>query len=277
MGKPQTICLILVVIACIFMAGCVQSSGNSPVTPAVSATGVPTPEPGTPVPTAGATSAPHEVVTIIHYVCPLRDLKDSERLFMLQVPADWNVSTFRMMKSDTSDYRTDLVADKVFSIYTYPITRSREQAYREQFRQWSPAPAETTVTINDIAYDRFESSADGNTTVAYLARAYSANERGYGSVLVFVARDSNRFEREDFEKVVSSFRYFSVRSASTRPGEEIPVHDVSGNTVSPHASGGNSPVFDSSDWDSAGGSSSDGVSSDWVSSGSSSGGGHCGH
>jgi hypothetical protein len=197
-----------------------------------------------PVPT-GATSAPLDVVKIIHYVSPLRDVKDSSLLFTLQVPAEWNVSTWRMTNSDTSDYRTDLVAGNMFSVTSYPITRSREQAYRDQFRQWVPAPLETTVTINDIRYDRFESSADGNTTVAYLARTNSANERGYASVLVFTARDSKRFEREDFEKVVSSFRYFSLRSAGTIPGEEIPHYDQAGNTVSGKSGGRDPRVFDS--------------------------------
>ena len=164
MREPQTIFLILVVIACIFLAGCVQSSGNSSVTPAVMTTSVSTPEPATPVPTAAATSAPPEVVTVIRYVSPVRDLKDSYLLFTLQVPVEWNVSTWRMMNSDTSDYRTDLVAGNVFSIYTYVITRGREQEYRDTFRQWVPAPVETMVTINDIRYDRFESSAGGNTT-----------------------------------------------------------------------------------------------------------------
>jgi hypothetical protein len=131
--------------------------------------------------------------------------------------------------------------------------------------------------MNDIRYDRFESHADGNTTVAYLSRANSANEHGYGTVLVFTARDSNRFEKEDFEKVVSSFRYFSLRSAGNQPGEEIPVYDMSGNTVSHPTSSRNSAGPDSVDGDSAEGGSSGGDSSDWVSSVSTSGGGHCGH
>jgi hypothetical protein len=253
MREPQTIFLILVVITCIISAGCVQSSGNSSVTPAV-ATSVPTLEPVTIVPTTTATSAPREVVTIIRYVSPLKDVKDSYLLFTLQVPVEWNVSTYRMMNSDTSDYRTDLVAGNVFSIDTYVITRGREQEYRDRFRQWIPGPVETTETINDIRYDRFESRACGNTSVAYIAHTNSANERGYASVLVFTARDSNRFEKEDFEKVVSSFRYFSMKSAGAIPGEEIPVYDLSGNAVSRNL---NPMLFNSSDWDSAGGSSID--------------------
>ncbi len=152
MGKHQAIFLVLVVIACIFSSGCTQSSGNSPVTPAVPLASVTTPEPAMTVPPAVATSAPCEVVTIIRYVSPPKDLKDSSLLFMLQVPGEWNVSTRRMMNSDTSDYRTDLGAENAFSIYNYKITPSREQDYRDQFRQWSPAPVENPMTINDIRY-----------------------------------------------------------------------------------------------------------------------------
>jgi hypothetical protein len=277
MRDLQTIFLILIVTACIFMAGCVQSRETSMVPPAVTTAGVPAPELSTPVPVAVATSTPSEAVTIIRYVSPVRDLKDSRLLFALQVPAGWNVSTLRLVKSDTSDYRTDLVAGDVFSVYSFPITRSREQEFRDRFRQWSPAPVETTVTINDIRYDRYESSAGGNTTVAYLARATSANERGYGSVLVFVAHDGNRFEQEDFEKVISSFRYFSTRSAGTIPGEEIPHYELSGTAVSRNTGSLDPRVFDSSDWDTTGGSpAGSGSSVESSPGGGSTGGGHCG-
>lgn len=278
MRGPQTIFLILVVIACIFFAGCTRLSVNGPVAPVVPSTNIPTPEPALPVPTAAATIAPQEVVTIVRFVSPQRDLRDSGLLFMLQVPAEWNVSTLRLANSDTTDYRTELVAGHVFSVYSYPSTRSREQEYRDRFRQWSPVPVETAVTINNIRYDRFESRADGNTTIAYLADTNSANERGYVSVLVFTARDSNRFEREDFEKVVSSFRYFSTGSPSSVPCGEIPHYDAGGNAVSHNAGAKNSLAFDSSDWDMAEGGSSGGDSPDTGSStGSSTAGGGCHH
>jgi uncharacterized membrane protein YgcG len=268
MREPLTIFLILVLTVCIFSAGCVQSSGNSTVTTAVLQANVSTPDPATPVPVTIATSAPYEVVTVIRYVSPPRVAKDSYLLFTLEVPGEWNVSTYRMMKSDTSDYRTELVAGNVFSIYSYFITPSREQDYRDRFRQWIPAPVEKTVTINNIRYDRFESRANGNTSVAYIAHSNSANEHGYASVLVFTARDSNRFEREDFEAVVSSFRYFSAKSAGTIPGNEIPVYDLSGNAVyrslDPrlfNSSEGGGGDMSSSDTGTSGGGSSDGGSS----------------
>jgi uncharacterized membrane protein YgcG len=269
MREHLIIFLILVVIACIFSAGCVQSSGNSTETAAVLQANVSLPDPATPVLATIATSAPYEVVTVIRYVSPPREVKDSYLLFSLEVPGEWNVSTTRMMKSDTSDYRTELVAGNVFSIYSYYITPSREQDYRDRFRQWIPAPVEKAVTINTIRYDRYESRVGGNTTVAYLARANSANEHGYGSVLVFTARDCNRFELEDFENVVSSFRYFSAKSAGTLPGDEIPVYDVSGKAVyrrlDPRlfnsTDGGGDGDMSSSDSGTSGGDSSGGDSS----------------
>jgi uncharacterized membrane protein YgcG len=271
------IALMVIVGIGIFSAGCIQSSGTGPVTPVVTVTAVPPSTPLMQVPLPAATSAPQQVVTIIHYVSQVKDIKDSELLFALQVPVEWNVSSYRLMKSDYPDYRTDLVADNVFSIYSSSITKNQDQTYRDQFRQWSPAPTETTVTINNITYDRFESTLDGKTNVSYIVRKNNTNERGYASVLVFTARDSNRFEKEDFEKVVSSFRYFDRRSASTEPGEEIPLYDSSGNAVSPEASGGGSLAWgewegDSSDEDTSGAGSSGGSSS----GGSSSGGCGCG-
>ncbi len=132
------------------------------------------------------------------------------------------------------------------------------------------------MTINNIRYDRFEGRAGGNTTVAYIARATSANERGYGSMLVYRTRDGNRFEREDFEEVVSTFRYFGIRTAAPVPGDEIPLYDPSGNPVFRKVSAPGSRVSDTSDWDTAGGEYSDPGPSDEESSGSgSTGGGGC--
>jgi len=100
----------------------------------------------------------------------------------------------------------------------------------------------------------------------------SANERGYVSVLVFTALDSNRFEKDDFEKVVSSFRYISGKSAGTEPCEEISLYDPAGNPISRKAGAGSSNAGDGSTadgWDSDGPS---GDSSEEDSGGSSSGG-----
>jgi predicted oxidoreductase (fatty acid repression mutant protein) len=78
------------------------------------------------------------------------------------------------------------------------------------------------VTMNEITYDRFESTSGGKSRVAYVARKSSANERGFASVLVFTADDNDRFQKADFEKIVASFRYFSAGSAGSVQGEEVP-------------------------------------------------------
>ncbi|MFA5267991.1 MAG: hypothetical protein WC379_08460 [Methanoregula sp.] len=220
-----TASFFVIVVVSIFLAGCTQPSATVPVTPAVVVTTVSTPEPATPVPTAAVTSAPGQVVTIVHQVSQTKEIRDSELLFTLQVPVEWNVKTYQLNNAGNSEvleYQTDIVDNDVFYIRTYTVSRSQDQAYRDQFRKWEPAPVETTVTINDIIYDRFESTSEGKTTVAYVARKGSANERGYASVLVFSADTRDRFEKEDFEKIVSSFRYFSSSSAGTLPGTEIP-------------------------------------------------------
>lgn len=278
MREHKTIFLILVVIACIFFAGCVQPSGKGPVTTVGPQESIQSPEPVATVSPAPATVTPAAVATLIRYVSPPRDLKDSKLLFALQAPAAWNVSTRQLTKSDTTDYRTDLVAGNVFSITSFTASRSREQEFREAFRHGSPAPVETAVTINGIRYDRFESRAGGNTTVAYLPNANSANERGYASMLIFTARDCYPFEREEFETIVSSFRYFSMDAAGAQPGEEIPHYSVSGTTVSPKTGVVDPRIFDSSDWDTgsnSGDSSSDTTSTDTGSSGGGSSGGGC--
>lgn len=214
----------------IFFAGCTQSTGTGPET----TTSPVTTPPLTEAVTVAATSTPEPVVTIIHYVSQVRDIKDSELLFALQVPVEWNVTTRRIDNPDNSGglmYQTDLVGNDVFSIRTYSISHSQDQAFRDEFRKWSPAPTETTVKINDITCDRFESASDDKTRVAYVARKTSANERGYASVLFFAANTSNQFEKEDFEKIVSSFRYFSGSDAKTTPGEEITKFSSSGESL----------------------------------------------
>lgn len=254
-GKCIAIVLIGILVLGIFLAGCTQSSGTVPITTAAP---VPSPSP-TEVVTAAATSTPQPVATVIRYVSQTKDIKDSELLFTLQVPVEWNVTTYRISNARNTEglmYQTDIVGNNTFSIRTYAITRNQDQAYRAENRMWSPAPVETTVKINDITFDRFESTANGTTNVSYVVRKSSANERGYASVLSFTANTSNLFEKEDFEKIVSSFRYFTGSSAGSMPGQEIfrlPTQEDS--------SGGSMSARGSSDSGSSAGSSSGGSSS----------------
>lgn len=220
----RAIPLMVTILFCIFLAGCTQPSGPVPGTPAPAQTTVPAMVTAATVPAPAETAAPQEVVTVIHQVSRQKDIKDSDLLFTLRVPVEWDVPTYRINTADDPEvmaYRSDLVDGDVFFIETYTVSRSQDQAYRDRFRKWVPAPAETTVTINTIVYDRFESVSEGKTSVAYVARKSSANERGYASVIVFSADNTRRFEKEDFESVVSSFRYFSAKTADITPGEEI--------------------------------------------------------
>jgi hypothetical protein len=185
--------LALLIIVWGFVAGCTSSSSSDVAVP--------------PDPVTAATGA------------PLKDIKHPELLFTLQVPVEWNVISYKL--NTAGIYQTDLVENNVFYIKTYTASGSTEAASRDQFRNWSPSPTETTVTMNEITYDRFESTIDGNTSVAYVAHTSSANELKYASVIAFVADTGNRSEKEDFEKIVASFRYFSGSDASTMPGEEI--------------------------------------------------------
>jgi hypothetical protein len=222
----------LFVITWIFLSGCTQPSGTVPGTTDVlgpsqplSGTAIPAPSAVEPAfPAAAAMSTPGQVATIIHQVSQVRDVKDSELLFSLQVPVEWSVSTIRLDNPENFVgfmYQTDLVSDNTFYIHTFTNYRWREQNYRDEYRRWIPAPDETVVTINGITFDRFESTANGSTRVAYVARQTSANEHGYLSVLAFTANTSNRFEKEDYDKVVASFRYHGSDCISTIPGEEI--------------------------------------------------------
>jgi len=217
--------MILMVATGLLFAGCTQSSGNRLETPVATVRAGPAAEPATPGPAAPATTAPAQVVTIVHQVSLTKDIRDRDLLFSLQVPVEWNPGTYLLKNTgDSGDlvYRTDLISGDVFYILTYAVSRSQDQAYRDQFRKWSPAPAETTVTINGLTCDRFESDSGGKTHVAYVVRKGSANERGYASVLVFAADDAVRFQKDDFEKVAATFGYFSAQSGASMPGADIP-------------------------------------------------------
>jgi len=217
--------MILLVAAVIFVAGCSQPSASRQYTPVTTATSGAAPTPAAPVSATPAPIAPAQVVTIVHQISLTKDIGDRDLLFTLRVPVEWNPGTYLLRNADNSGelvYRTDLISGDVFYILTYAVSQSQDQAYRDQFRKWSPAPAETTVIINDLTCDRFESDAGGKTHVAYVVRKGSANERGYASVLVFTADDSDRFQKDDYERVVASFRYFSAHAAADMPGTDIP-------------------------------------------------------
>lgn len=200
-----------------------------------------------------ATGTPEPAVTVVRYISQVRDVKDSKLLFSLQVPVEWSLSTYRIENPENYEgymYQTDVIGNNTFSIHTFIDYRSREQNYRDDCRRWIPAPAESVAVINGITFDRFESTSDGRTNVMYVARKTSMNDFGYLSVISFSADAGNPFEKEDYEKVVASFRYHDRESAGTIPGVEIPriepVAEEGGSVKSATRSGSSSPAGSSS-------------------------------
>ncbi len=216
---------ILVFLVILLMsAGCTQSS-PAPIAQPVATAATPLATPVVTPQAAATTSVPQVTVTVIHYIVPTKAWKDTELHIAFKAPQGWEVTTRRMSLPEGSQglmYQTDLVPNNVFSIVTYPISLNQDQAYRNTFRDWDPAPVETTVTYNGITFDRFESTKDGKTHVGYVAQKASANDIGFSSVIVYTADATHPFEKEDFDAVVASFAYLTRDNAATMPGEEIP-------------------------------------------------------
>lgn len=215
---------LIFVIALVIFAGCTQNQPAVPQVITTQPTATSEVQATTGV-TAQTIATPAATVTVIHYVETQKAWKDSTHQFTFRAPESWAVTTHQMTTPDDSQgllFQTDLVQGDVFTIQTFPISRNQDQAYRNAFRKWAPAPDETTVTINTIVFDRFESTRNGKTQVGYVARKSSANDLGYSSVIYFIADGSTPFEKDDFEEVVQSFAYLSKKTAITATGYEIP-------------------------------------------------------
>jgi len=222
--KRSAIALIFV-IAFVILCGCTQSQPAAPPQPVMTAVPA-TPEPTeTPAAPEITTAAPVVTVTVIRHVEVQKPWKDSDLRIAFRAPSSWEVTTWQVDLPEGSqgmEYKTQLVPGDVFYIMTFPISRNQDQDYRNIFRMWAPAPEESTVTINSIVFDRFESTKEGKTQVAYVARKSSANDLGYSSVIYFVADSAKQFEKDDFEDVARSFAYLNKDTADTEPGNEIP-------------------------------------------------------
>jgi hypothetical protein len=225
--KPFGIGIMILLIVIVLVAGCTQSS-PAPALQPVATTTQPASTITLPVEILSpsiVTSSPQAIVTVIHYIVPVKAWKDTELHMAFNAPQNWNVTTRQLSLPEGSqglEYMTILVPNDVFSIKSYPISLNQDQAYRDTFRTWEPAPVESTVTYNGITFDRFESMNGGKTQVGYVVQKGSANDIGFANVLIYTTDASRPFEKEDFEKVVSSFTYFSKDKASKIPGEEIP-------------------------------------------------------
>lgn len=120
-----TIILVLLV-SILLSAGCTQPSPIPGTVEIATPSPVMTTTPAvlTPI-TAAPTSAPQVIVTIVHYIVPTKQWKDSEHHFTFAAPQDLTVTTRRMIQPDGSEglmYQTDLVSNDGFFITTYPIS-----------------------------------------------------------------------------------------------------------------------------------------------------------
>jgi hypothetical protein len=205
---------------------------------------IPRPVPGQQIPTAATTfpavtatspavTPPFSVVSRrnISFAAPLKILKDYDSGFTIQVPASWDVITEKMPIPEgysgivylTSLYNNQgFVNTHEFFILTYASSRDYDQTMRTYFRDtWTPKAMETTVRINGITLDRFESKITDDISVAYVARKSSANERGFASVIECSVNTSSEYNQQDYESNISRFRYLDANSIKTAPGEEI--------------------------------------------------------
>jgi hypothetical protein len=156
-----------------------------------------------------------------------KTLKDSEMWYTINVPEDWNATTFRERGYGTWEgfyfyslfgvevpvyNQTDSTArinSTRFTIMTYAMTRNQDQDYRNYYRDnWNPAPIESIETINGIDFNRFESKGD-RTAVVYVVKKTSVNEKGYGMLIWYYVSQSEC--PEEIEQIVHTFRYISQR------------------------------------------------------------------
>jgi hypothetical protein len=156
---------------------------------------------------------------------PLKIIKDSELWFSMKIPDTWEVTTKRISNPEGYEglvYDTVLSKNDEFHIITYAISRSQDQSFRNYYRDsWTPLPNESTVIINGITFDRFETKSDGNVKVAYVGMKSSANERGFASVIEYVSNSSQGYTQNDYESFISTFQYMTAKEIKSAPGEEI--------------------------------------------------------
>ena len=162
---------------------------------------------------------------------PLKTIKDSELWFTIQVPESWEATTERVSNPEGYaglGFVTELLDNPIllnthdFDIVTYAISRDWDQALRIRYRNtWTPHPHESTVMINGIIFDRFESKKDENVKVAYVVRKSSANEHGFASMIEYSVDPSSQYQQQDFESLISTFHYVTEEDINYTAGEEI--------------------------------------------------------
>jgi len=222
--------LIVLTIAC--SSGCTR-----PMSPPSSNLTMPARTTAPPLSTSSAVPPSSTIVTpqeVMVTLGPLKTIKDSELWFTLQVPESWEVTTERMSNPEgyaglvyvTYLYNNPLLFNThEFYIITYAISRDWDQAVRDTYR--NRKMNESTVTINGITFDRFESKTDDHVKVAYVVRKGSANERGFASVIEYSLNSSSQYQQKDFESFLLTFRYLGAKEIKSAAGEEIKMNERS--------------------------------------------------
>lgn len=224
-------CFVLV-LALSCSSGCTgpvsaPSTGNQTTPAGTTSPAVSASSPGI---TPSFTTAAHQ--ESIPIAGPLKTIRDSELWFTIQVPESWEVKTERMPIPEgysgivyvtyLYNYQGFFSNTREFYIITYAISRDYDQALRTFYRDtWIPRPNESTVRINGITFDRFESKKNDAVSVAYVAKKSSANERGFASVIEYFVNSSSQYRQQDFESSLSTFRYIAAEDIQSAPGEEI--------------------------------------------------------
>ena len=230
--KIFTFLCFLIVLTIVCSSGCTR-----PMSPPSSNRTMPARTTAPPLSTSSAVPPSSTIVTpqeVMVTLGPLKTIKDSELWFTLQVPESWEVTTERMSNPEgyaglvyvTYLYNNPLLFNThEFYIITYAISRDWDQAVRDTYR--NRKMNESTVTINGITFDRFESKTDDHVKVAYVVRKGSANERGFASVIEYSLNSSSQYQQKDFESFLLTFRYLRAKEIKSAAGEEIKMNERS--------------------------------------------------
>ena len=230
--KRITLLTATIFLSLIICSGCIQQT-ISPHQVQVSST-----SPATPLNTensshgqsgpAGGFSSNTTLPVVLN-----KTIKDSLLDFTIMVPANWKAitTTRKLLRESVATYSTNFSVERVnsspenvdeFFIITYPLTRNQDQEYLDNIRStWKPAPEELTVRIHDITFDRFQSTAGNVTSVAYVVRKGSANEKGFASVIYFsTGKPGNHYGPDTYEQIVQSFQYLTQKQIDSLTAEE---------------------------------------------------------
>jgi hypothetical protein len=228
-SHPGTV-LVFLSIGIILIAGCTTQTLPPATIPAITpsmTTALPISTIAPPLHTSPTTVDPQKSIITPG---PLKTIKDSELWFTMQVPESWKVTTRQQSIPEGYEglvYVTTLYDNPIpfntyeFYIITYAITRDFDQAFRNSYRStWTPVPIESTVIINGITFDRFESKIGDTVKVAYVVRKKSANERGFASVIEYAVNASSTYQQANLESFIATFQYKGAKEIKTVSGEE---------------------------------------------------------